>query len=167
MLDGFATRGKSTKQSSTKKLGSVSNASLHRKRKRGGIPAAVPSLFSRGSSRMSPSHAAKGGRRWRYYISRAILKGRNSDAVPSRESLRPRSRSRCSTRSKASSDPNVRTRVLALRRFLIFPGGWSARPGNHAKRYPVMRTYSTRSSESRLARRRSRSCSASPSSSMA
>jgi hypothetical protein len=29
---------------------------------------------------MGPSHAAKGGRRWRYYISRAILKGRNSDA---------------------------------------------------------------------------------------
>jgi site-specific DNA recombinase len=29
---------------------------------------------------MSPSHAAKGGRRWRYYVSRAILTGRKSDA---------------------------------------------------------------------------------------
>ena len=29
---------------------------------------------------MGPSHAAKGGQRWRYYISRAILKGRSSDA---------------------------------------------------------------------------------------
>ena len=86
---------------------------------------------------------------------------------PSRASLRPRSRSRCSTRSKASSHPNVRTRVLALCRLLVFPGGWSARPGNHAKRYPVMRTCSTRSSESRLARSRSRSGSASPLPSMA
>jgi site-specific DNA recombinase len=29
---------------------------------------------------MGPSHAAKGGRRWRYYISRAILAGRKPDA---------------------------------------------------------------------------------------
>ena len=29
---------------------------------------------------MGPSHAAEGGRRWRYYISRAILKSCNSDA---------------------------------------------------------------------------------------
>ena len=27
-----------------------------------------------------PSHAAKGGRRWRYYVSRALLKGRQADA---------------------------------------------------------------------------------------
>jgi site-specific DNA recombinase len=32
------------------------------------------------SARMGPSHAAKGGRRWRYYVSRAIFKGRKSDA---------------------------------------------------------------------------------------
>jgi site-specific DNA recombinase len=29
---------------------------------------------------MGPSHAAKGGRRWRYYVSRALLKGRKQDA---------------------------------------------------------------------------------------
>jgi hypothetical protein len=29
---------------------------------------------------MCPSHAAKAGRRWRYYLSRALLKGRKSDA---------------------------------------------------------------------------------------
>ena len=29
---------------------------------------------------MGPSHAAKGGRRWRYYVSRAILTGRKLDA---------------------------------------------------------------------------------------
>jgi site-specific DNA recombinase len=37
-------------------------------------------LYDDRGNRMGPSHAAKGGRRWRYYISRAILKGRNSDA---------------------------------------------------------------------------------------
>jgi site-specific DNA recombinase len=37
-------------------------------------------LFDDRGNRMGPSHAAKGGRRWRYYISRAILKGRSSDA---------------------------------------------------------------------------------------
>jgi site-specific DNA recombinase len=37
-------------------------------------------LFDDRGNRMGPSHAAKGGRRWRYYISRAILKGRRSDA---------------------------------------------------------------------------------------
>ena len=29
---------------------------------------------------MSPSHAAKGGRRWRYYVSQAILQGRKQEA---------------------------------------------------------------------------------------
>jgi DNA invertase Pin-like site-specific DNA recombinase len=37
-------------------------------------------LFDDRGNRMGPSHAAKGGRRWRYYISRAILAGRKSDA---------------------------------------------------------------------------------------
>jgi site-specific DNA recombinase len=37
-------------------------------------------LYDNRGNRMGPSHAAKGGRRWRYYISRAILKGRDSDA---------------------------------------------------------------------------------------
>jgi site-specific DNA recombinase len=37
-------------------------------------------LYDDRGNRMGPSHAAKGGRRWRYYISRAILKGRKPDA---------------------------------------------------------------------------------------
>jgi site-specific DNA recombinase len=37
-------------------------------------------LFDDRGHRMGPSHAAKGGRRWRYYISRAVLKGRKQDA---------------------------------------------------------------------------------------
>jgi site-specific DNA recombinase len=37
-------------------------------------------LYDDRGNRMGPSHAAKGGQRWRYYISRAILKGCNSDA---------------------------------------------------------------------------------------
>jgi len=37
-------------------------------------------LFDDRGHRMGPSHAAKGGRRWRYCISRAVLKGRRQDA---------------------------------------------------------------------------------------
>ena len=37
-------------------------------------------LYDDRGNRMGPSHAAKGGRRWRYYVSRALLKGRNSEA---------------------------------------------------------------------------------------
>jgi site-specific DNA recombinase len=37
-------------------------------------------LYDDRGNRMGPSHAAKGGRRWRYYVSRALLKGRKSDA---------------------------------------------------------------------------------------
>ena len=37
-------------------------------------------LYDDRGNRMGPSHAAKGGRRWRYYISRAILTGRKPDA---------------------------------------------------------------------------------------
>jgi site-specific DNA recombinase len=37
-------------------------------------------LFDDRGHRMGPSNAAKGGRRWRYYISRAVLKGRRQDA---------------------------------------------------------------------------------------
>jgi site-specific DNA recombinase len=40
----------------------------------------VGKLYDDRGNRMGPSHAAKGERRWRYYISRAILKGRNSEA---------------------------------------------------------------------------------------
>src|ERR1700683_5389408 len=37
-------------------------------------------LYDDRGNRMGASHAAKGGRRWRYYISRAVLKGRKQDA---------------------------------------------------------------------------------------
>jgi site-specific DNA recombinase len=37
-------------------------------------------LYDDRGNRMGPSHAAKGGRRWRYYISRAVLTGRKSEA---------------------------------------------------------------------------------------
>jgi site-specific DNA recombinase len=37
-------------------------------------------LFDDRGNRMGPSHAAKGSRRWRYYVSRALLKGRKQDA---------------------------------------------------------------------------------------
>jgi site-specific DNA recombinase len=37
-------------------------------------------LYDDRGNRMGPSHAAKGGQRWRYYISRAILTGRKPDA---------------------------------------------------------------------------------------
>jgi site-specific DNA recombinase len=37
-------------------------------------------LYDDRGNRMGPSHAAKGGRRWRYYVSRAVLKGRHQDA---------------------------------------------------------------------------------------
>jgi hypothetical protein len=37
-------------------------------------------LFDDRGNRMGPSHAAKGSRRWRYYVSRAVLKGRKQDA---------------------------------------------------------------------------------------
>ena len=35
-------------------------------------------------NRMGPSHAANGRQRWRYHVSRALLKGRKPDAGPSR-----------------------------------------------------------------------------------
>jgi DNA invertase Pin-like site-specific DNA recombinase len=37
-------------------------------------------LFDDRGNRMSPSHAAKKGRRWRYYVSQAILQGRKQEA---------------------------------------------------------------------------------------
>ena len=35
-------------------------------------------LFDDRGNRMSPSHATKGGRRWRYYVSQAVLQGRKA-----------------------------------------------------------------------------------------
>jgi site-specific DNA recombinase len=37
-------------------------------------------LFDDRGNRMSPSHAAKGGRRWRYYVSQAVLQGHKHEA---------------------------------------------------------------------------------------
>ena len=37
-------------------------------------------LFDDRGNRMSPSHAAKGGRRWRHYVSQAVLQGRKHEA---------------------------------------------------------------------------------------
>jgi DNA invertase Pin-like site-specific DNA recombinase len=37
-------------------------------------------LYDDRGNRMGPSHAGKDGRRWRYYVSRALLKGRETDA---------------------------------------------------------------------------------------
>src|SRR6202035_4622722 len=37
-------------------------------------------LFDDCGNRMSPSHAAKSGRRWRYYVSQAVLQGRKHEA---------------------------------------------------------------------------------------
>ena len=37
-------------------------------------------LFDDRGNRMSPSHAAKAGRRWRYYVSQAVLQGRKHEA---------------------------------------------------------------------------------------
>src|SRR5271157_4192247 len=37
-------------------------------------------LYDDRGNRMSASHASKGGRRWRYYVSRAALTGRRQDA---------------------------------------------------------------------------------------
>jgi DNA invertase Pin-like site-specific DNA recombinase len=37
-------------------------------------------LFDDRGNRMSPTHAAKKGRRWRYYVSQAILQGRKQEA---------------------------------------------------------------------------------------
>jgi site-specific DNA recombinase len=70
-------------------------------------------LFDDRGNRMSPSHATKRGRRYRYYISRAILQGRKEDAgsvarVPALELER---RVVDAVRSAAPSDPCNRSTV--------------------------------------------------------
>jgi hypothetical protein len=124
-----------TARSSTLRRGIASNAGLRSKRKRGRPPTAMPNPFSRGSFTMTeatewgqampPKAGGVGVTTFRKRSSRAA----SPTPDPSRASLRPKSRSRCSTRSKASSHPNVRTRVLALCRFLVFPGGRSNSTG--------------------------------------
>ena len=74
-----------TQQSSTKIPGSVSSASLRSKRNQGTPHRNAESflagkLYDDRGNRLGPSHAAKGGQRWRYYVSRALLKGRKPDA---------------------------------------------------------------------------------------
>ena len=59
-------------------------------------------LFDDRGNRMSPSHAAKDGRRWRYYVSQAVLQGGNTRLDPSPGRRRSRSsdgsRKRCARR---------------------------------------------------------------------
>ncbi len=122
-------------------------------------------LYDDRGNRMGPSHAAKGGRRWRYYISRAILKGRKSDAgsitrVPAAQIEKQVFDAIQSViASKRSNEGLGALSLVGLSGRTI---GSHSRRVSHAKRYPVMRRCSTRSSESRSARRRSRSGSASP-----
>lgn len=66
-----------TQQSSTKRPGSVSNASSWTESNQGQSPTAMPNPFLQGN-RIGPSHAAKSGRHWRHSVSRALLKGRKS-----------------------------------------------------------------------------------------
>ena len=130
MSDGFATRGRSTTactaRSSTLRRGIASNVGLRSKRKRGRVPIAMSNASSQVSSlttgaigwaqAMPPKADGVGATTFRERSSKVATQTPD----PSRASLRPRSRSRCSTRSKASSHPNVRTRVSARCRFLVF-----------------------------------------------
>jgi hypothetical protein len=68
-------------------------------------------LFDDRGNRMSPSHATKRGRRYRYYVSRAILHGRKEDVgsvarVPALELER---RVVDAVRGAAPSDPRTRS----------------------------------------------------------
>jgi site-specific DNA recombinase len=67
-------------------------------------------LFDDRSNRMSSSHAAKGGRRWRYYVSQAVLQGRKHEAgsvacVPALE-IERRAREAVRAASSASNRQN-------------------------------------------------------------
>ena len=68
-------------------------------------------LFDDRGNRMSPSHATKRGRRYRYYVSQAILQGRKQDAgsvarVPAMELER---RVVDAVRGAAPTDPRERS----------------------------------------------------------
>ena len=74
-------------------------------------------LFDDRGNRMSPSHAAKGGRRWRYYVSQAILQGRKHEAgsvarVPALEIERRVTEAVCAASS--ASDRQARADCTAL-----------------------------------------------------
>ena len=83
-------------------------------------------LYDDRGNRMGPSHAAKGGRRWRYYVSRALLKGRQADAG---------SITRVSAEQLEKQVFGATKSVIASRRSIVgfarrlssvFPGGQSA-----------------------------------------
>ena len=59
----------------------------------------VGKLYDDRGSRMGASHASKGGRRWRYYVSRAALSGRWKEPDRSSAFQRQRSRIRLPTQS--------------------------------------------------------------------
>jgi site-specific DNA recombinase len=74
-------------------------------------------LYDDRGNRMSPSEASKGGRRWRYYVSQAILQGRKQDAgsIP-RVSAPEVERTvvdavRAAIGDERSNDANIRTGV--------------------------------------------------------
>ena len=163
MSDGFAIRGRFTAacmpRSSTNRVGTVSNSGLRNKRKRRRIPVAILNPFSLASfttiaaigwAQAMPRRAdGAGATMCREPSSKvATQKPDRSLASPQRKS-----RNKCSTRSKASSHPNVRPRELVCSRLSV-PGGLSAQAGNYAARYLAMERCSMRSSESQSARRR-------------
>ena len=64
------------------------------------LTASGRSIYADRGHRMSASHASKGGRRWRYYVSRAALTGRKQDAGSERLSTEALSVSRPPQRLK-------------------------------------------------------------------
>ena len=131
MSDGFATRGRSTTactaRSSTLRRGIASNVGLRSKRKRARVSIAMSNASSRVSSTtigaigwaqaMPPKADSVGATTFRERSSRVA----SPTPDPSRASPRPRSRNRCTMRSKASSHPDARPRDLARCLTSVFP----------------------------------------------
>ena len=90
MSDGCATKGRSTtafiRRSSTLRPGSGSSkgSRSQTQTRRASQPDdhsfLAGKLYDDRGNRMGASHASKGGRRWRYYVSRAALSGRRQEA---------------------------------------------------------------------------------------
>ena len=88
--DGCATKGRSStafiRRSWTTRSGSGCSKGSPAKHRRGGRSQPddhsflVGKLYDDRGNRMGASHASKGGRRWRYYVSRAALTRRRQDA---------------------------------------------------------------------------------------
>jgi site-specific DNA recombinase len=127
-------------------------------------------LYDDRGNRMSPSHAAKGGQRWRYYVSRALLKGRKSDAgsVTRVPAARIEKQVFDAIKGVTASKPSIAKRG-PLSRVGFFGNVVSSgnAAGDQCLGWPTIRLCSTQSSESQSVRRRSRFNSAMPSSSMA